>query len=130
LAENSPSHLIRFLADVHVPPAIVTQARNKTNSQIDLVRWGERGEDLSADDLTLWAAALAEWRVVITADRGFMDRARRTGHHPGVIYIHSGAQGQASIGPIVELVIFLHEAVVAGAASLTDDIDNQIWHIT
>lgn len=130
MAEDRPHQLIRFLADVHVPPAIITQARARTDGQIDLIRWGERGEDFGADDGVLWAAALAEWRVMITADRGFLDRARQASHHPGVIYIHSRAQGQASIGPIVEHVVFLHEAVLAGAANMAEDIDNQVWHIT
>lgn len=130
MAEGRQVEVVKFLADVHVPQAIIAQARAKTNGQIDLIRWGERGEDQSADDGDIWAVVQTEWRIILTGDRGFLNRARQARRHPGVVYIQPQAQGEGSIGPVVELLVFLHEAVKGGAASPVDDIDNHIWRIT
>ena len=130
MAGDTPIRAVKFLADVHMPQAIISQARARTRGQIDLVRWGDRGEDLSADDSKIWAVALDEWRVMITADHGFLDRARKAGNHPGIIFVHPNVQGQASIRPVLDHVVFLHEAIMAEAGSVAGDVNNRVWHIT
>jgi predicted nuclease of predicted toxin-antitoxin system len=122
---------ITFYTDGHIPLAVVRQARHKA-SAIAMTRCEEIGMK-DARDEEHWEYVLTHQHMLITADRGFLALAaelnRQGKSHPGIIYVTPHMQGEACIGPLVELTVFLHEAIEAGAATLDRDIHNRVEYI-
>jgi uncharacterized protein DUF5615 len=118
--------------DGHVPSAVAEQVRAKVPA-VDIIRCEEIGNKHASDDIH-WAYILEHQCVLITADQGFLARAadlnRQGKSHPGIIFIMPHMQGKPCIGPLVELIVFLHEAIESGAATLDGDIVNHIEHIS
>src|SRR5574341_1126989 len=113
--------------DSHIPLAVVAQARAKAPG-IRIIRC-EEVELKDADDNEHWRYILTNWCLLVTADRGFLRRAaelnRQGRSHPGIIFIEPTAQGEPCIGPLVELLVFLHQAVEGGAAALEADVNDR-----
>src|SRR6266511_4348036 len=68
---------------------------------------------------------------VITGDEDFLvldaQWSRSGKHHAGIIYLPPDRKD--AIGTIVAYVVFLHQAIAAGAADLVTDIYNQVIRI-
>lgn len=117
--------------DGHVPLAVVKQARRKAR-EIDIIRCEEIGLK-DVDDEVHWTYVLEHQRVLITTDQGFLSRAaelnKQGKSHPGIIFITPGMQGDVCIGPLVELLVFTHEAIESGAATVDQDVENWIEYV-
>ena len=117
--------------DGHIPLAVARQCRARAPG-VTIIRCEEVGMK-DADDAAHWEYVLAHWAVLVTADRGFLARAAALNQqgesHPGIIYVGPDKQGSACIGPIVEWLAFLDDALQVGAADLERDVDNRIKYI-
>ena len=84
-----------------------------------------------ADDIEHLEYAAGQGRTVITGDEDFLvldAQWHRSGkHHAGIIYLPPDRKD--AIGTIVAYVVFLHQAVAAGAANLATDVYNQVIRI-
>jgi hypothetical protein len=119
---------VTFYTDGHIPFSVADQCRRKA-PDIEIVRCEEIGLKDAPDDAH-WEHILTHWRVLVTADRGFLkraaDRNRQGKDHPGIIFVAPHMQGKPCIGQLVDLIVFLHEAVKAGAATLENDVNNRV----
>jgi predicted nuclease of predicted toxin-antitoxin system len=119
---------IRYFTDAHIPKSVVTQLRQHG---VDIIRCEDIGMKYAKDEAQL-EYATKEGRTLVTCDEDFFRLAaqwREAGkHHAGIVYIVSEKQG--IIGVIVKELLFLHQAVEGGAASLQDDIYNQTLYIS
>ncbi len=119
--------MIKFYTDSHIAKAIAVQLRNRS---VDIVRCQDVGMD-DADDIEHLEYAASQGRTVITGDEDFLvldAQWRRSGkHHAGIIYLPPDRKD--AIGTIVAYVVFLHQAIAAGAADLVTDIYNQVIRI-
>ena len=122
---------VSFYLDSHIPSSVAKQCRRQVPG-IEIIRAQETGME-DADDNDHWRIVLSERHVLVTADKGFLARAaqlRKQGQsHPCIIYVAPKMQGDPCIGPLVKLITFVHEAIVAGAASIEDDLNNRLEHI-
>ena len=116
--------MITFYTDSHIAKAIAVQLRNLG---VDIVRCQDVGMD-DADDIEHLEYATSQGRTVITGDEDFLAldaQWRRSGkHHAGIIYLPPHRKD--AIGTVVADVVFLHQAIAAGAADLATDVYNQV----
>jgi len=119
--------MIKFYTDSHIAKAIAVQLRNRS---VDIVRCQDVGMD-DADDIEHLEYAASQGRTVITGDEDFLvldaQWSRSGKHHAGII--HLPPDRKDAIGTIVAYVVFLHQAIAAGAADLVTDIYNQVIRI-
>ena len=119
--------MIKFYTDSHIAKAIAVQLRNRS---VDIVRCQDVGMD-DADDIEHLEYAASQGRTVITGDEDFLvldaQWSRSGKHHAGIIYLPPDRKD--AIGTIVAYVVFLHQAIAAGAADLVTDIYNQVIRI-
>jgi predicted nuclease of predicted toxin-antitoxin system len=98
---------------------------------VDIVRCEDVGMKYAKDEALL-EYATNERRTIVTCDEDFFHLAAQwreaDKHHAGIVYIVSEKQG--IIGVIVKELLFLHQAVEGGAASLWEDIYNQVLYIS
>ena len=84
-----------------------------------------------ADDREHLEYATGQGRTVITGDEDFLAldaQWRSSGkHHAGIIYLPPDRKD--AIGAVVAYVVFLHQAIAAGAADLATDVYNQVIRI-
>ena len=113
------SRMIKFYTDSHIAKAIVVQLRNRG---VDIVRCQDVGMS-DADDEEHLEYSTGQGRSVITSDEDFLvldAQWRSSGKsHAGIIYLPPDRKD--AIGAIVAYMIFLHQAITAGAADLATD---------
>lgn len=72
--------------------------------------------------------------ALITLDKGMRDHAAsrfsEEKEHAGIFLGNKDFQGAKGIGTIVKFIIFFNDAVNGGAASVEDDVYNEIIDIT
>ncbi|MBI5932012.1 MAG: DUF5615 family PIN-like protein [Chloroflexi bacterium] len=116
----------KFYTDAHIATSVATQLRKQG---IDIVRCQEVGLT-KVDDETHLAFAAEQERTIITLDEDFLrihGEWQTIGKaHAGILYIPSEYQGDRAIGSIVKEVLFWYEAIVEGAATLEEDLYNQV----
>lgn len=119
--------MIRFYMDTHVPKQVAVQLQLRG---IEVVRCQELGLE-NASDTEHLQYATEQLRTVITYDRDFLrlDAEWRTAEmfHAGIYYVRPEYQGD--VGTVVKELVFLAEAITAGAATLENDVYNQIIRI-
>jgi hypothetical protein len=116
----------KILADVHIPAAVVEQLRKRgvtVETVPDLL-----GQDTPDPDILEYA--YEKGYTVLTHDKKMQkhvnDRVAAGQEYCGVIIGGDHLQGVNGIGKIVEEVAFLHEAIEGNAATLQDEVYNQI----
>jgi hypothetical protein len=125
MEEDTPAQ-IKFYTDAHIPKSVIEQARLHG---VDIVRCEDVGMKQASDEEHL-EYALREGRVMVTADEDFLRldatwrQAGKT--HAGIVYIYPERQGV--VGAIVREIVFLHQAVAAGAAT-PEEMHNDIWRV-
>lgn len=120
---------LKILTDKHIPKAIVEQLRRRG---VDVERVEDIGMDASADEDIL-EYATANGRSVLSFNYDF-DRLHKAWldagqQHAGVFRAGSHLQGDKGIGRIVTFIGEYFEMVNVGAASLADDVYNQMVYI-
>ncbi len=119
---------IRYYTDAHIPKSVVRQLLQKG---VDIVRCEDIGMKYAKDEAH-WEYAIREGRVLVTCDEDFFNHAaawnEKGKSHPGIVFIISEKQG--IIGVIVKELLFLHEAIAGGAATLEEDVQNRILYIS
>ncbi len=124
MAEPEDNPKIKFYVDAHIAKQLTTQLRLK---QVDVVRCQELGFEDESDSFHFEYAAL-EKRTIVSSDTDFLNMAndwRNKGRfHAGVAYI--AHEKKDNIGLLVSELVFLHEAVLAGAATLDNDVYNKV----
>ena len=83
-----------------------------------------------AEDFEHLAYAAEQGQAIVTNDQGFaghhhvwLEKGR---HHSGIFLI---TRDKDNIGMIVSTLAFWHEAIVAGAAELESDVNDQIIYL-
>jgi len=119
--------MIKFYTDSHIAKTIVVQLRHR---HVDVVRCQDVDMD-DADDVEHLEYATSQARTVITSDADFLAldaQWHSSGKpHAGIIYVPP--ERKDAIGTIVSHLVFLHEAVAAGAADLATDVYNRVIRI-
>jgi predicted nuclease of predicted toxin-antitoxin system len=117
---------IRFYTDAHIAKAAVTQL---VSHGVDVVRCEDVGAKSASDAEHLNIASNQE-RILVTHDDDFLNLHRTwlaSGkHHSGIILISSAKQGV--IGILVRELLFLHNAVIEGAAT-PEEFRDTIWYL-
>lgn len=120
---------IKFYADTHIAKAVAIQLRNHG---VDIVRCEEVGL-AEAKDTAHLQYATSEGRVMVSMDRDFPDLHQEWQNnglsHAGILMIAPKYQGDGGIGTIVHEILFWHEAIMAGAATLEGDVKNQLLYV-
>ncbi|MEO1288311.1 MAG: DUF5615 family PIN-like protein [Chloroflexota bacterium] len=118
---------LKLYTDGHIAKSIVRQLRLK---DVDI----ERCEDVGlkdASDLQHFEYALENERTIVTQDADFLrihNEIQREGkNHFGIIRITS--ENITNVGKIVNELEFLHNAIDGGAATLEEDVYNQVRYI-
>jgi hypothetical protein len=112
-----------FYFDVHIARETANQLRAKG---VEIIHSAEIGMEEAKDD-EHWTYTIEHKLVMVTCDRGFIDRLyQRLAEgleHPGVAYFQMEDECQ-SISIVVKQILFLHE--------VTDDpkdLYNQVWRV-
>jgi predicted nuclease of predicted toxin-antitoxin system len=76
---------------------------------------------ISADDRTVFKAAVADSRIVVTYNNGdfaalFADILRESPSIPGVVFVDAGAIPPSDIGGLVKALVTLADAIRQGNA--------------
>jgi len=123
--------LLRLHSDRHIHHAITDQL---AKHGVDVVRCEAVGLG-DAADIDHLEYATREGRAVVTSDRDFLKLdamwQRQGRKHGGIFYVgpeirHQGAKG---IGIVVRALLFYHQAIENGAATIDGDIANQVRYI-
>jgi len=119
---------LKFYTDTHISKQVAVQLRNHS---IDVIRCEEVGLAEASDEKHLEYAS-AEKRVLLTKDDDFaklhvqwQDKNRE---HAGIFYCIY--RDKSATGLIVSFCLEISEYVKAGAATINEDIANQIIYIT
>ncbi len=117
---------LRFYADTHIAKQVAVQLRKRG---VDIVRCEEVGMAEASDDEHL-EYATQEGRALISIDTDFrgkhIDWLMAEKSHAGIFAISEQLQGEGGIGTIVRELFEYHQLIENGAASWTDDVQNQI----
>ena len=116
----------RILADVNIMAAVVEQLRLRgveADRLVDLLP-----QDTKDPDILQFA--YDNGYTIVTHDKRMTghvkDRTSAGKQFLGVFIALDHLQGPDGIGSIVEELVFWHEAIVAGAASVQNDVYNEI----
>lgn len=116
----------KILADVNIIPAVVEQLRLRgveADRLIDLLPQNTKDPDILQ-------FAYDNGYTIVTHDKripGHVNARIAAGkQYLGVFIALEHLQGIEGVGGTVEELVFWHEAIVAGAASLQNDVYNQI----
>ena len=119
--------MLKLYTDSHIAKTIVVQLRYRN---VDVVRCQDVGIG-DADDVEHLEYATSQGRTVLTSNEDFLalDAQWHSSGKPqaGIIYVPP--ERKDAIGTMVAQLVFLHEAVVAGAADLATDIYNRVIRI-
>jgi hypothetical protein len=119
--------MIKFYTDSHIAKTIAVQLCNRN---IDVIRCQDVGMG-DADDVAHLEYATSQGRTVITGDEDFLalDAQWQSSDkfHAGIVYVPP--ERKDAIGIIVAQLVFLHDAVAAGAADLATDVHNRVIRI-
>lgn len=123
-ADSDDNPIIKFYVDAHIAKQLTIQLRFK---RVDVVRCQELGFG-DESDLFHFEYASREKRTIVTSDTDFFNLANKWQSegrfHAGVVYI--AHEQKDNIGLLVSELVFLHEAVLAGAATLDNDVYNKV----
>lgn len=118
--------IFRILTDVHITPAVAEQLRRQG---VDAVRVVDTMPQ-DTPDPDILEFAFQNSFTVLTHDKKMQihvnERVDAGLEHLGVFIAADHLQGQTGIGRIVAEVVFVHEAIQAGAATLENDVYNQV----
>src|SRR5437868_6197079 len=118
--------MVKFYTDSHIRKAITVQAQRLG---IDVIRCQDVGRENDSDEDHL-AYATSEGRTIITADEDYFRLHKEYQiegkSHAGIIFVKP--EHKDDIGLVIGYLEFLHEAVQAEAATLENDIVNQILY--
>ena len=118
--------IIRFYTDTHMARAVAVQLRLRG---VDVVRCEEVGLAEVSDQEHI-AYAVENSRAMVTHDQGFTAHHRewlaQGNHHAGIFLI---TKDKDNIGMIVSTLVFWHEAIRDGAATLEDVVNDQLIFI-
>ncbi len=117
------------MADEHLANAIVQQLNQKGVHALRLIDHLPAG----TPDPDVLAFCHQHRYALLTLDepmRGHVqDRLDQGLEHAGVFIGTNKLQGTEGIGTIVNFVVFYHKAIMAGAATLANDVYNEIIQI-
>ncbi len=120
----------KVMADEHVANALVQQLNEKGVHAVRLIDHLPTG----TPDPEVLAYCHQQRYALITLDepmRGHIqDRLDKGLEHAGVFIGTNKLQGTKGIGKIVNLIVFYHEAIATGAATVTDDVYNKVIPIS
>ncbi len=120
---------LKFYTDTHIAKAVAAQLRARG---VDVVRCEEVGMS-EASDLEHLEYATREGRVMITNDQDFLildqNWQAQGKRHCGIMHCNKNVQGEIAIGIIVKACLFYHEMIDGGAATVDDDIVNQVLYL-
>jgi len=118
---------LRLYLDAHIAKQLAIQLRLKN---VDVIRCQELGFD-NQSDIFHFEYAAQEKRALVTSDEDFLnlakERQNKNQFHAGVIYVSH--QQKENIGLQVRELLFLHDSIIAGAATLEIDVYNQVRFI-
>jgi hypothetical protein len=116
---------IKFYTDTHIAKAVTVQCQHHG---VDIIRCEDVGLAEASDEEHLTYAS-DQGRVMVTSDRDFVELHKQyvdTGKlHAGILYILP--EHKDDIGRVVRFIIDLHELIQGGAATLEQDINNQLY---
>ena len=118
---------LKLYTNGHIARQIVVQLRKH---HVDIVRCEDVGMKNASDEEHL-RYAIGEKRAIVTGDTDFIvfdTLYHQTGKtHFGIFYLVPSLLGNISIP--VKTLLFWHEAIAAGAATLEDDVYNHVIYI-
>ncbi len=120
------NHLV-FYFDTHIPEAAAKQLRSKG---VEVVRCEEIGQ-ANVTDVEHLQYAAQHGMAMVSHDQDFLRLHQQWltngAKHCGIFFLHQELQGQ--VGAIVNALIEYVQLVEYGAATLEDDIINQVIYI-
>jgi predicted nuclease of predicted toxin-antitoxin system len=120
----------KILADTNMPFAVVEQLRLRGVEAEYLIHLLPE----NTKDPDILEYAYENGFTIITYDKKIQshvnERAEAGKEHPGVFIALDHLQGSHGIGKIVEELGLWHEAIAGGAASLEDEVYNQVRWIS
>lgn len=120
---------LRFYADTHIPKAVTLQLRSRG---VDIVRCEEVGL-AEADDLTHLGYATQQGRALVSRDTDFLrhhsEWMSANKQHGGIFFVQDHLQGEKAVGVIVRTLYDYFELIAGGAATVEQDIANQVIYI-
>jgi hypothetical protein len=119
----------RILTDEHIAGAIVQQLRN---NGVDVARVEDTiGKGTPDPDVLEYA--YQHGYTFLTHDEAIVahttSRLNSGKSHAGVFIAPNHLRGKKGIGPVVEYVTEWHEVIAAGAATLQDEVYNQVNYV-
>lgn len=121
---------LQFYFDTHISKVVAVQLRKRG---VDVVRCEEVGLN-EADDPDHLVYATEHGRVLVTHDADFIElhdewlNSKRA--HAGIVRVNPDLQGPPGIGTIVKRLLEYHELVEGGAATVSEDFENQLIFVS
>lgn len=107
---------MRFIVDAQLPPKLAEWLRERGHDALALREIGMR----DADDLDIWARALAEGAIIVTKDEDFAAMAGRIANGPQVLWVRSGNLLRRVLIARLEAAWPQIEPILASGASLVE----------
>lgn len=121
---------LKFYTDTHIAKAVAVQLRNQG---VDIVRCEEVGLAKASDSDHL-EYACNTGRAMISRDADFLtlhaEYLEQGKSHYGIFFVLDHLQGKGAVGVIVRYLLEYYQLVAGGAASVEDDIANQVIYIS
>ncbi|MEQ8672511.1 MAG: DUF5615 family PIN-like protein [Aggregatilineales bacterium] len=119
---------LKFYTDTHIPKQVAIQLRERG---IEVVRCEEVGM-AEAEDKDHLAYAVEHGLSVITKDDDFakLDDQWKKENRKHTSIFYSSRTDISAIGIIIKYCVEIVELVNGGAATIEDDIENQVLYIT
>lgn len=125
----NPSIPLKFYTDTHIAKAVAIQLRIRG---VDIVRCEEVGL-AEANDITHLEYATSQGRAMVSRDADFLrhhvEWQARGRRHGGIFFVQDHLQGERAVGVIVHILYDYYELVSGGAATVEQDIANQVIYI-
>lgn len=126
---DNPTTPLKFYTDTHVSKAVAVQLREMG---VDIIRC-EEVDMATASDLAHLEYAVRDGRTMVTRDADFLRlHAKWLAEgkpHSGIMFLEDHLQGKGSVGTVVKVLFDYHELVLGGAATMENDIANQVIFI-
>jgi len=117
---------VRYYLDSHIAKAVMIQLKRRG---LDVIHCDDVGRS-EAKDFEHLEFATQEGRVMVSQDRDFnwLDKIWRRENrvHAGIMLLPTGLLGGALIRYAIRELTFYDEMVAGGAATIEDDIYNQL----
>jgi uncharacterized protein DUF5615 len=117
---------IKYLLDAHLSPDIAKQGQQRG---LDIVHVNEVGMK-DALDPEIWKYCQNDWRCIVSVDARFRKRAEDAiaddTDIPGFFAVPDHLKQRNSIGSVLEILTYYHEALENDAADYETDVKNRI----